>query len=198
MRKKIDIFLSYAPHEVLSLTAAIPHFMFHNIYHSHDESSFTLMIPYRTFVFKGSIPLHYLVPVTGKDDFLLGRPYDIEAARYQTPIIVGRFPEYVASKFSIEIIAAEKTAKLKNFIKGIFFKNVFFSINLHSIDSYIIVPDTDIVIKVRTSNEISMPNWENIKYLKTASEAMYNQQNTPIEDPLPVEDSLKFLRGEFK
>ncbi len=128
--------------------------------------------------------------MTGNDDYLLGHLYDTETARYQTPIIVGRFPEYVASKFSIEIIAAEKTAKLKNIIQGIFFKNVFFSINLHSIDSYIFVPNTAIAIKVRVNNDVSMPNWENIKYLKTASKAMYNQQNTLIED-------LKQFQGSY-
>lgn len=87
--ERIDIFLSYVPHEILSLTDAMPHPMFHNVFYTYTRSFFTLLMPFKDFVFMGSVPSHYFVPADEKKDLPLGCIYDFETT-IEFPTIITR------------------------------------------------------------------------------------------------------------
>ncbi|MFO7665857.1 MAG: hypothetical protein R6V76_04505 [Desulfobacterales bacterium] len=177
--KKVDIFLSYAPHETLSLTDAMPHPLFQNIFYSYTASFFTIFLPFKDFVVIGSIPSQYFVPVDEKKDLPLGCIYEQETSIKLTAV-TGSLPPYIISKFGIEIISAEEAADYKNLIPAIYFKNIFFHIDHGRIHIFIFIPKSEYAIRIEVDNELSRPNPKGINALIEASKSSTSRRYPPL------------------
>ena len=177
--EKIDIYISFAPHEILSITDVIPHPMFHNVYYTYTRAFFTLLMPFKDFVFMSAIPSYYFVPANEKKDLPLGCIYDYETTT-ESPTIIGHFPPYIVSKFGIEIISAEETANYDNLIPAIYFKNIFFHIAPKRINVFIFIPNTEYAIRIKVDNELSKPNYKGINALIEANKSNIAKRYPPF------------------
>ncbi len=66
LQTKIDVILSFASHEVLSLADAVRHPFFNNVYFAYTESHFTFYFPFKNFCHLVAIPSGLFVPIDGK------------------------------------------------------------------------------------------------------------------------------------
>jgi len=177
LQTKIDVILSFAPHEVLSLNDAMLHPFFNNVYFAYTKSHFTMFLPFEEFVYMIAIPSDLFIPVDGKD-FPCQELYEpLEGQRPPDVQIINEYPHAVMSKLSVDIVNAEEAAQYDELLQGIYVKNIFWNIAPDKITSFIFVPHTSLALKIAVDCGISTPNQIGIDALRAVNKS--NAKRTP-------------------
>ncbi|MFO7665859.1 MAG: hypothetical protein R6V76_04515 [Desulfobacterales bacterium] len=171
MESKIDIILSFAPHEVLSLTDAMLHPFFNNVYFYYTKFHFTLFLPFEEFVYMVAIPSHLFIPVDGKS-FPCEELYKpLKGQRSPDVQIINEYPHAVMSKLSVDIVNADEACQYDELLQGIYVKNIFWHIASDEITSFIFIPHTSLALKITVDSEISVPNQIGIDTLRSVNKS---------------------------
>jgi hypothetical protein len=166
MQNKIDVILSFAPHEVLSLTDAMLHPFFNNVYFAYTKAHFTMFLPFDEFVYMVAIPSDLFIPIDGKD-FPCEELYEpLEGQRPPDVQIINNYPGAVMSKISVDIISAEDTCQYDELLQGIHVKNIFWHVASDKITALLYVPHTSLVLRIAVNADISVPNQIGIDTLR--------------------------------
>ena len=169
LQTKIDVILSFAPHEVLSLNDAMLHPFFNNVYFAYTKSHFTMFLPFEEFVYMIAIPSHLFIPVDGKD-FPCPELYEpLEGQRPPDVQIINEYPHAVMSKLSVDIVDAEEATEYDELLQGIYVKNIFWHVASDIITSFIFVPHTSLALKIAVASDISVPNQIGIDALRNTN-----------------------------
>jgi hypothetical protein len=171
MQNKIDVILSFAPHEVLSLTDAMLHPFFNNVYFAYTKAHFTMFLPFDEFVYMVAIPSDLFIPVDGKD-FPCEELYKpLEGQRPPDVQIINEYPRAVMSKIFVDIINAEDTSRYDELLQGMHVKNIFWNVASDKITALLYVPHTSLVLRISVDCEISVPNQIGIDALRSVNKS---------------------------
>jgi hypothetical protein len=170
IQDKIDVILSFAPHEVLSLNDTMLHPFFNNVYFAYSKSHFTMFLPFEEFVYMVAIPSDLFIPHDGKD-FPCSELYEpLEGQRPPDVQIINKYPRAVMSKISVDIVNSEETAGYDELLQGIHVKNIFWHVASDKITSFLFIPHTSLVLKIAVDTDISVPNQIGIDTLRKINE----------------------------